>query len=58
MTTKERQGQSPEQKEEAISEILSDRFIADIEEGFKEIERGEYQTIEIDEQNGTYRTVK
>ena len=58
MTTKEREGQSPEQSKKELSELRSDWVTADIEEGFREIERGGYRTIEIDEQNRTYRTIE
>ena len=58
MTTKERKEQSPEQTREDLAKLRSDWFTADIEEGFREIERGEYRTIEIDEHDRTYRTVE
>ena len=58
MTTKEREEQLPEQTRDELAKLRSDWFTADIEEGFKEIERGEYRTIEVNENNKTYRTIK
>ena len=58
MTTKEREEQSLEQTRDELAKLRSDWVTADIEEGFREIERGEYRTIEIDEQNRTYRTIE
>ena len=58
MTTKEAKRQSPEQTKKDLAKLQSDWFTADIEKGFKEIERGEYRTIEINENDGTYRTIE
>ena len=59
MTTSERKkGQSPEQTKRDLAKLRSDWFTADIEEGFKEIERGEYRTIEINEDNRTFRAIE
>ena len=58
MATKEREEQSLEQTRDELAKLRSDWFTADIEEGFREIERGEYRTIEIDENTKTFRTIE
>lgn len=58
MATKERTEQSPEQAKKDFNKLHSDWFTSDIEEGFREIERGEHRTIEINEHDRTYRTVE
>ena len=58
MATREREEQSLEQTRDELAKLRSDWFTADIEEGFREIERGEYRTIEINENNKTYRTIE
>ena len=58
MVTKENQAESPEQARAKREKLMSEEYAADIEEGFAEIERGEYRTIEIEERNKTYRAVE
>lgn len=58
MTTKEMKGQPQEQTKRDLAKLRSDWFNADIEEGFKKIERGAYRTVEINENNKTFRTIE
>ena len=58
MTTTEGKEQSLEQTRKDLAKLRDDWFTADIEEGFKEIERGEHRTIEINKNDKTYRTVE
>ena len=53
MVTKENQAESPVQARAKREKLMSEEYAADIEEGFAEIERGEYRTIEIDERSKT-----
>lgn len=58
MTTKKGQAQSPEQRKEDLSELRSDWFTFGHRKWLQEIERGEYQTIKIYGQKGTYRAIE
>ena len=58
MAVKEIQRRTPEQVKEDLQRIRSEWLVDDVEEGFAEVERGEYVTIDIDEQKREYRVAK
>lgn len=43
--------------QEELKELRSEWLIGEVEEGMRELERGEVRLIEIDEEKGEYRVV-
>lgn len=43
--------------QEELEELRSEWLIGEVEEGMRELERGEVRRIEIDEEKGEYRIV-
>ena len=43
--------------QEELEELRSEWLIGEVEEGMRELERGEVRRIEIDEEKGEYRVV-
>ena len=59
VTTRERSRFTPEQVKQTLDKVRSDpEHAREIERGFEQVDRGEYVTIEIDEENKTYRVIE